>query len=118
MQESSDGDFIGARIFGVPNAIASIDDVRKDYLHILYKNKHWRLIELLVDSGAVDNVASPNLFPEYSIRQSEGSKKGLHYVIANNGSIPNVGSNTFVSPKDCHSRFGCSLRKSLAPSSA
>ena len=65
--------------------------MRKGSLNVVYKNKHWRLIELLVDSGAVDNVASPDVFPEYRIRQSEGSKKGLHYLAANNGSIPNVG---------------------------
>ena len=85
----------------MPNAIASIEGVRKDSVNILYKNKHWRLIELLVDSGAVDNVASPHPFPEYRIRQSEGSKKGLHYFAANNGSIPNVGEQhlCFESPE-------------------
>ena len=34
---------------------------------------------------------SAALFPEYRIRQPEGSKKGLHYVDAVNGSIPSVG---------------------------
>ena len=40
---------------------------------------------------AVDNVADPALFPDYFVRQSEGSKRGLQYLAANNGRIPNTG---------------------------
>ena len=35
-----------------------------------------------MDPGAVDNVSDLNLFPEYFIRQSEGSKRGLQYLVA------------------------------------
>ena len=44
-----------------------------------------------MDSGAVDNVGDPKSFPEYSLRASEGSKNGLHYLAANNGKIKNQG---------------------------
>ena len=39
---------------------------------------NWIYVEFLVDSGAVDNVGDPNSFPEYKIRESEGSRNGLH----------------------------------------
>ena len=51
----------------------------------------WRCVELLVDSGAVDNVGDPRSFPEDSLRASEGSRNGLHYLAANNGKIKNQG---------------------------
>jgi hypothetical protein len=53
--------------------------------------KNWRYIELLVDSGAVDNVGDPRVFPEYRLRESDGSRNGLHYLAANNGNIKNEG---------------------------
>ena len=49
----------------------------------------WRVVERLVDSGAVGNVGDPNPFPEYSLRASEGSKNNLHHLAANNGKIKN-----------------------------
>ena len=48
-------------------------------------------MELLVDSGAVDNVGDPRAFPEYKLRESDGSRNGLHYLAANNGKIKNQG---------------------------
>ena len=51
----------------------------------------WRCVELLVDSGAVDNVADPRSLPEYRLRESEGSRSGLHYLAASNGMIKNQG---------------------------
>ena len=47
-------------------------------------------MELLVDSGAVDNVGDPRAFPEYKLRESDGSRNGLHYLAANNGKMKNV----------------------------
>jgi hypothetical protein len=52
---------------------------------------NWRYVELLVDSGAVDNVGDPRAFPEYKLRESDGSRSGLHYLAANNGKIKNEG---------------------------
>ena len=52
--------------------------------------KNWRYIELLVDSGAVDNVGDPRAFPEYKLRESDGSRNGLHYLAANHGKIKNL----------------------------
>ncbi len=55
------------------------------------KMNNWRYVELLADSGAVDNVGDPKSFPEYRLRESEGSRSGLHYLAANNGGIRNQG---------------------------
>ena len=51
----------------------------------------WRCVELLVDSGAVDNVGDPREFPEYRVKPSAGSLAGLSYVAANKGKIANEG---------------------------
>jgi len=58
------------------------------------KVKTWRYMELLVDSGAVDNVGDPRAFPEYKLRESDGSRNGLHYLAANNGNIKNERGNS------------------------
>jgi hypothetical protein len=51
----------------------------------------WRCVELLADSGAVDNVGDPREFPEYRVKPSAGSLAGLSYVAANKGKIANEG---------------------------
>ncbi len=45
-------------------------------------NASWRYVELLVDSGAVDNVGDPKSLLEYRLREGEGSRCGLHYLAA------------------------------------
>ena len=60
------------------------------------KMKNWRYVELLVDSGAVDNVGDPRAFPEYKLRESDGSRNGLHYLVANHGEIKNEGGAQLV----------------------
>ena len=55
------------------------------------ESDHWRCVELLVDSGAVDNVGHPREFPEYRVKPSAGSLAGLSYVAANKGKIANEG---------------------------
>ena len=55
------------------------------------KMNNWRYVELLVDSGAVDNVGDPRTFPAYKLRESDGSRNGLQYFAANNGKIKNEG---------------------------
>ena len=82
---------IDALTFDMANTVASIggDRVTPDNM------QNWRYIEVLVDSGAVDNVGDPRAFPEYRLRESDGSRNGLHYLAANNGNIKNErGSST------------------------
>lgn len=51
----------------------------------------WMCAGLLFDSGAVWDVGNPKSFPEYSVRQSEGATRGLHYIVANQGKIRHEG---------------------------
>jgi hypothetical protein len=53
--------------------------------------KGLRHVEILVDSGAAENVANPRDLPEFPILESQGSKRGLNYVTADGGRIPNLG---------------------------
>ena len=69
-----------------------------------------RYVELLVDSGAVDNVGDPRAIPEYKLRESDGSRNGLHYLAANNGKIKNEWGNSTclaVAARACHLSSRC-----------
>ena len=50
---------------------------------------------ITVDSAAHHNVMPKRLVRRDRIRESEGSKKGMHYVAANKGKIPNEGETDF-----------------------
>ena len=78
---------IDALTFDKLNTVASVGGTSASPDSI----KNWRYVELLVDSGAVDNVGDPRAFPEYKLRESDGSRNGLHYLAANNGKIRNEG---------------------------
>ena len=52
---------------------------------------------ITMDSGAAHNVMPRKMVRDKSqIRPSEGSKRGAHYVAANNGRIPNEGEYDFA----------------------
>ena len=52
---------------------------------------------ITMDSGAARNVMPRKMVRDKSqIRPSEGSKRGAHYVAANNGRIPNEGEYDFA----------------------
>ena len=46
---------------------------------------------ITLDSGAGDNVIPKRMINRARIRPSAGSKRGLHYIAANNGRMPNEG---------------------------
>ena len=51
----------------------------------------WRRISIAVDSGACDNVMSPDDVPEQTVFESVGSKKGEHFFSATGKPIPSLG---------------------------
>ena len=52
---------------------------------------------ITMDSGAAQNVMRRKMVRDQSrIRPSEGSKRGAHYVAANDGRIPNEGEFDFA----------------------
>ncbi len=59
------------------NAIARSDEELAESILVRTAKKKWRYIELMVASGAVDNVSDPAVFPECFVRESGGSKRGL-----------------------------------------
>ncbi len=50
---------------------------------------------ITVDSGAHHNVMPRRLVRGSRIKPSEGSRRGMHYVAANKGRIPNEGETKF-----------------------
>ena len=51
----------------------------------------YRKVEVLVDSGAAECVANPSDFPEYPVLESEGSKDGVNYYMADGTPVANEG---------------------------
>ena len=83
-RKRSDSEIVGALTTEKPNGVSSLGDPGENI-------SGWRCVELLVDSGAVDNVADPKEFPEYPIEPSDGSRAGMYYIAANKGMIQNQG---------------------------
>ena len=51
----------------------------------------WRELEVTVDSGACDTVLPTEECKEIRLHESEQSRKGLEYEVANGETIPNLG---------------------------
>ena len=51
----------------------------------------WRELEVTVDSGACDTVLPTDQCQEIKLQESEQSKQGLEYEVANGDTIPNLG---------------------------
>ena len=56
----------------------------------------WEEIEMAVDSGASETVVGEDMVMTASIKESEGSRTGVEYKVANGESIPNLGEKKFV----------------------
>ena len=48
-------------------------------------------MEVLVDSGAAATVVPEKLLPDHAIRQGSAARRGVHYLAADGGRIPNLG---------------------------
>ena len=51
----------------------------------------WRKHNTVLDSGAAASVAPPNMAPNISVLESEGSRRGQCYLSASGERIPNLG---------------------------
>ena len=58
----------------------------------------WLVNGLTSDSGAGDTVGPADAYPEYSLEESPGSQRGLHYIAAGGADIKNVDKRE--SPRD------------------
>ena len=47
--------------------------------------------KITIDSGAAESVLPQGMLNEIQLQQSEGSKKGVQYIAANGGKMPNLG---------------------------
>jgi hypothetical protein len=50
----------------------------------------YKKIEVLVDSGAVENVANSQHLSGYPVAESVGARSNLHYLVEDGGRIPNL----------------------------
>merc|ERR1711994_513217 len=51
----------------------------------------WETLELTVDSGAVDHVGPPEAATGFDVQESEKSRAGFNYIVANGSPLPNEG---------------------------
>ena len=51
----------------------------------------YRKMEVMVDSGAAATVIPERLLPDHPVRSGEASRRGVHYLAADGGRIPNLG---------------------------
>ena len=51
----------------------------------------YRKIQILVDSGAAENVLPPDLFPGMEVREGEAKRNQVKYMTADGNEIPNLG---------------------------
>ena len=56
----------------------------------------WRELEVTVDSGACDTVLPTDECKEIRLHESDQSRKGLEYEVANGETIPNLGERRCV----------------------
>jgi len=54
----------------------------------------WRKVKSVMDSGASDNCAPPELAPEVEIEESEGSRRGQKFSAAGGKTLENLGEKT------------------------
>merc|ERR1711923_194567 len=55
----------------------------------------WEEFEMAVDSGASETVIGEDMMVTAELRESEGSRNGVEYKVANGDSIPNLGEKKF-----------------------
>ena len=65
---------------------ASLNAVRSD---------GWESIEMAVDSGASETVIGEDMVATATLTESEGSRRGVEYKVANGESLPNLGEKRF-----------------------
>ena len=56
----------------------------------------YKQIEIALDSGAGEHVASRNVAADYPVEESAGSRAGQHFVAARGARIPNEGQFTLA----------------------
>ena len=75
---------------GCCQEIHSLFDSELD-LGSLQQERQWVKIESVMDSGAAESVARPDLAPWIAAEESEGSRRGQTYVSASGDRLPNLG---------------------------
>ena len=65
---------------------ASLNAVRAD---------GWEEVEMAADSGASETVIGEDMVATATLKESEGSRRGVEYKVANGESLPNLGEKRF-----------------------
>ena len=90
MQKSSETKS-GMQVNVLMKAIPSIPKNLNNFEANKMEETGWLRLKGVMDSGASESVAPPDLAPQYPITSSPGSLAGQEYVSASNDSIPNLG---------------------------
>ena len=55
----------------------------------------WEEVEMAVDSGASETVIGEEMVATTPLNESEGSHRGVEYIVANGDTVPNLGEKRF-----------------------
>ena len=88
---------------------ASLNAIRSD---------GWEEVLMAVDSGASETVIGEDMAVSAVLKESEGSRRGVEYKVANGDSIPNLGEKKFQAETQEGIRKGitaqvCSVQQGL-----
>jgi hypothetical protein len=60
----------------------------EEEINSLNSAEGWTEVESVMDSGSAECVAHKDMFPDYPIEESPGSKRGQHFTSGNLGTCP------------------------------
>ena len=73
-------------------------------------------LDMLIDSGATASVIPERLLQGYPIRQGEAAKRGVKYLVADGGSVPNLGEmRVNLITQERHTRNATYLTRTCLP---
>ena len=70
----------------------------------------WTRVDLTIDSGACETVGPPGLATAINIKESEGSKRGDKYRVANDDTIPNLGEKFIMGVNENGTQLGMTIQ--------
>jgi hypothetical protein len=83
------------------NHLGHIGEIVKDHL-----GQEWEQVDVTVDSGAADHVSNKEIGKGIEVRETEASKKGMSYRVANGETIPNRGEKVLRGVTDTGKNIG------------
>ena len=80
--------------------VSSLGIRMPDGLKSMEEAPEWEVLEMAVDSGASESVASDEMITSVETVEGDAMRKGVRYEVADGTLIPNLGEKKFVAVSD------------------